>query len=320
MSRPSVTTLLVAVFTFPFVLICLLTPTAGWCFPGELACHWGMQAAFLSLPAVIVWRRQRVIAALLLVSMALGSWPVFVAAWEPRAPVVVDSPGLTSIRVTSANLNVYNEKNLRAPTVAAVLAQQPQIIALAEGVTSSDRAQFVLTTYPYQIWQPQLTRKWRDCVALISVFPIVHSVIHDLEEEPFIEATLMIDGRRLHVIAVHTQSPWNPANWRERDQQLGHIAIVVNELSQREPAPVLLMGDCNLSVASPAWSRFAAASGLLRVSQHEPSSWRSELGPFGITIDHILGRDLALGRQHAFTLPGSDHRGLSGTIGFLTPP
>ena len=34
----------------------------------------------------------------------------------------------------------------------------------------------------------------------------------------------------------------------------------------------------------------------------------------GARIDHIVGRDLALGPQTSFDIPGSDHRGLRGTI------
>lgn len=303
--------LLAAASALPAAL-CLLTPTAAWWFPGEVACHWGMHAGFALLPALIVWRERRVLSAGMLVLIILGCWPLLLTAWENRAPHPTASAA--TIRVASANLNVYNAKELRAPAIAAVLAQRPQIVALAEAVTSSDRPVVPMMDYPYQIWQPQLNRKWRDCVALLSVYPIIHSAIHDLDDDPFIEATLDVDGRHLHVIAVHTQSPWSPAHLGERDEQLRDIAALAADLVQRDPAPVLLMGDCNLSVASPVWRTFRQASGLLRVSQNEPSTWRSELGPLGITIDHILGRDLALGEQHAFAIPGSDHRGLSGTI------
>ena len=306
---------MLAVASAPAAAICLLTPTAAWWFPGELACHWGMHAAFGLIPVMIVWREQRAVAALLLSLMTIGCWPLLLAAWEPRAPL--PSSGQKQIRIASANLNVYNDKALRTSAVMSVLGQQPDIFALAETISSSDRFSIPLDVYPHQIWQPQLHRKWHDCVALISKFPIVHSVIHDLESEPYIEATLDVDGQRLHVMVVHTLSPWNPSNWRERDLQLKDIGALVTDLVQRDPAPVLLMGDWNLSVASPAWTTLRQTAGITRVSQHEPATWRSELGPFGITIDHLMTRGLALGHQQAFTIPGSDHRGLSGTFAFV---
>jgi len=299
----------------PAVILCGLTPTAAWWFPGELACHWGMHAAFALLPAVIVWRERRLASGMLITLMTLGCWPLLLAAWESRAPV--PQPDAPVIRIACANLNVYNTKEQRASSVQAVLAEQPDIFALAETISSSDRFVIPLDAYPHQIWQPQLHRKWRDCVALISKYPILRSVIHDLDSEPYIEATIDVNGHHLHVIAVHTQSPWNPSNWRERDLQLRDIGALIVDLTQRDPAPVLLMGDWNLSVASPAWRTLRATAGLLRVSAHEPATWRSELGPFGITIDHLMTRGLALGPQRAFTIPGSDHRGLSGTCAFI---
>ena len=306
------TSLLLAIASALPAAVCVLSPTASWWFAGEIACHWGMHAAFLLLPAVIVWRQQRGVAALLLSLVVIGCWPVLRAAWEPRAPLPTSAAHL--IRISTANLNVYCTKELRTPAVAAVLAQQPDIFVVVESVSSHDRALIPLDVYPQQIWQPQLRRKWHDCVALISKYPIVRSTIHDLDSEPYIEATLDIDGQPLHVIAVHTQSPWSPDNWQRRNTQLEDIGVLVNELVQREPAPVLLLGDWNLSVASPAWVALRNTARILRVAQPEPATWRSELGPLGITIDHLLGRGLALGPQQSFVIPGSDHRGLSGTL------
>ncbi len=308
------TFLLLAIASALPAAVCTLTPTASWWFAGEIACHWGMHAAFLLLPAVIVWRQKRAVAAALISLMAIGCWPLLRAAWEPRAPL--PDAGAPLIHIATANLNVYCAKELRTSAVTAVLAQQPDIFVILESVSSHDRPLISLDVYPQQIWQPQLRRKWHDCVALISKYPIVRSVIHDLDSEPYIEATLNINGRPLHVIAVHTQSPWSPDNWQRRNTQLDDIGVLVNELVQREPAPVLLLGDWNLSVASPAWVALRDTAQLQRVAQSEPATWRAELGPLGITIDHLLGRGLALGPQQAFAIPGSDHRGLSGTFEF----
>lgn len=41
-----------------------------------------------------------------------------------------------------------------------------------------------------------------------------------------------------------------------------------------------------------------------------PATWPAWLGPFGLAIDHVLVRDVALGRMRSVNLPGSDHRGV----------
>ena len=294
--------------SLPLAVLCLLAPTARWWFIGEMACNAGLHAAVLLLPAVIAWRRSPTVCGALLVLVLLGASPWLRAAWEDRAPRV--APAATAIPVACANLYLYNEPAERPAAVASILAGKPAIAVLAESITSSDRSQIPLLDYPYQIWQPQLRRKWRDCVVLLSKYPIVREVMHDLDTQPFIEATLDVDGKPLHVIAVHTMSPVTPDKRDERDRQLSDIADLIASLD----GPVLLMGDCNLSVASPAWRDLRARSGLRRAAQREPASWPSAFGGFGITIDHVLGRGLALGAQEAFTIPGSDHRGMRGTI------
>lgn len=303
---------LVLLASVPCIAICLLTPTARWWFTGATLANASLHAAILLLPAVVVWRARPRVSAGLLIAMLCGAAPWLIAAWQTRAPLPVAERPV--IQVASANLYLYNDKALRAPALAAVLAERPAIVVLAEAIASEDRAGVSPIDYPYQLWQQQPNRKWRDCVALLSRYPIVRSTPHDLEEQPFLEATLDIDGRPLHVIAVHTMSPVSATKLEQRNQQLHDIAEVIVDLTQREPAPVLLMGDCNLAVGTPAWRDLAARSQLKRVAQAEPATWPDWLGPVAITIDHILGRDLALGPQRAFIIPGSDHRGLRGSI------
>ncbi len=300
--------------TAPLAVACLLSTTARWWFAGEMAGDLSLHAAILLLPALIVWRRSVIVSALLLGAFVVGLLPSWRAAWEERAPAPAsEQPAIT---VACANLYLYNDRAVRPQAVAAVLAEQPQLVVLAESISSIDRAGVPLLEYPYQIWQPQLGRKWQDCVVLLSKLPITASTIHDIETQPFISATVDANGHPLHVIAVHTISPVSPARLVERNAQFERLSEHVSRLAQ-DGAPVLLLGDCNLTVASPVWRDLRDASGLRRAIGPEPASWHALLGPSGITIDHILGRGLALGPQTAFTIPGSDHRGLRGTIAWL---
>lgn len=299
---------LLLILSLPLVVLCLLAPTAGWWFPGELAASAALHAAFLLIPALIVWRRSTWIGGGLLLATLCGAMPSFLAAWEPRAPVATAAD--TAITVACANTYLYNKREVRPAAIAAALEGTPDIVVLAESIASVDRPLVSLQTYPYQLWQPQLRRKWRDCVVLLSRFPITSSTVHDADTQPFLEAELDVAGKPLHIIAVHAMSPVNPAKLIERNAQLTDIGTLTASLEGR----VLLMGDCNLTVASPAWRTLRDRSGLRRAAQHEPASWPDFFGPLGITIDHIVGRDLALGPQTSFDIPGSDHRGLRGTI------
>ena len=299
---------LLLILSLPLVALCLLAPTAGWWFPGEMAASAALHAAILLLPALIVWRRSAWIGGGLLLVALCGALPSLLAAWEPRAAVAAVSG--TTISVACANTYLYNEREVRPAAIAAALSGTPDIVVLAESIASVDRPLISLQTYPYQLWQPQLRRKWRDCVVLLSRYPITSSTIHDADTQPFLQAELDVAGKPLHVIAVHVISPVSRAKLDERNAQLTNIGTLVASLN----GPVLLLGDCNLTVASPAWRTLRERSGLRRAAQPEPATWPDFFGPFGITIDHIIGRDLTLGTQTSFDIPGSDHRGLRGAV------
>jgi endonuclease/exonuclease/phosphatase (EEP) superfamily protein YafD len=62
------------------------------------------------------------------------------------------------------------------------------------------------------------------------------------------------------------------------------------------------------------WRSFTAHTGLRRAPGPAPATWPAALGPCGIAIDHVLVRGAALSPVTAFTVPGSDHRGLRATV------
>ncbi len=305
--------LLLLLTSLPLALLCLLAVTSRWWFPGEIGANCSLHAALMLLPAVIVWRRSSTVAGGLLLCMLLGLSPWFRSAWEQRA--TLPSAEAPQIRVASANLYLYNHE--RTAAVASVMAQEADIVVMVESISSEDRAHVPVDRYPNQIWQPQPDRKWRDCVVLLSAYPIIWQQSYDLEVQPYLAATLDVKGRPLHVIAVHTVSPESPERTVERNDQLQRISQTIRQLQAANPAPVLLMGDWNLTVGSAAWHDLHQNGGVLRAAQREPSSWPWFLGPLGITIDHIMGRGLALGPQHAYIIRGSDHRGMSGSLQFL---
>ena len=288
------------------VLVTLLAP---WWWKAELASHWAPHVIVMTLlAAAVLSRRCPAWAGVLLVVAVVGIMARLPGGWRPRAPMAE-----VGIPVAHGNLFLYNDKQRRPEAVAAVLAGDPEIVSLVESVASEDRPRIDLTRYPYQVWQPQPRRKWRDSVALLSQHPIRAHTVHDAEGQPFLAATLEVHGRPLHVLVVHTASPANFLMWKHRAEQLQHVGAVVEALVAQVPAPVLALGDFNCTPRSPLWTPLTTA-GLL-TSGSTPPTWG---GWLGIPIDHVLGRDLAIGQVAAFSIPGSDHRGLRGVVAW--PP
>jgi endonuclease/exonuclease/phosphatase (EEP) superfamily protein YafD len=279
-----------------------LALTAPW-WPGEVCCHWTLHAVVLLLPALLTFGRRPALGAMLLLLIALGCARWIVAALEPRAA----EPTAPSFdyRVVGANVAAWNPS--RTSAIAKAQDEDAALLGLFEVEPVDEENARADARWPHQLWEQHPTG-----IGLLSKFPIVSSGVHNRAVNPLIEAIVDLDGRRVRVIAVHTTSPTSPARERERDRELALIARLVRQ----DALPALALGDYNLSVGDPEWASFRSASELLRPAAHEPGTWPSPLGPFGIGIDHVLVRGLAIGGERAIWLTGSDHRGLAADIAF----
>jgi endonuclease/exonuclease/phosphatase (EEP) superfamily protein YafD len=276
--------------------------TAPWLWAGEVAVHWSSHATLGLLPALAAcWRRPRLASALLALAL-VGALPALRAMREPR----LAAPAASASTLGVAFVNVYDFNRERPAALAAVAALDAEVVGLAE-VSAKDQPRFVGTRWPFQHWEdrdPVLS------VALLSTLPIASATLHDLDEAGVLEARLALgDGRSLRVLVAHLFSPKNGTALHRRSGQLRALAALI----AADPGPALLLGDLNVSPASPAWRAFIAPAGLARAPGVAPATWPAVLGPCGIGIDHLLCRGLALDGLRAFALPGSDHRGVRAT-------
>jgi endonuclease/exonuclease/phosphatase (EEP) superfamily protein YafD len=280
----------------PAAGILLSTTAPSW--PGQLCSHWTIHGAVALLPAVLVFGRRTIPAITLLLLIALACLPWIAAALEPRAPAA-DGRGLV---VASANVAAWNY--WRADAVTRAGRDDPDLLCLVEIRPDDQRRLAGDPRWPHQEWDTR-----NSGLALLSRVPFLESRTRFEGGYPMIEAQIELGGRRIRIIAVHTDSPTTPSRQRVRGIQLGLIA---REL-QQDDLPALVLGDFNLTVGDPEWQRLRAA-GLQRPPGHEPATWPSPLGPFGIGIDHLLTRGLAQDPVRAMWLLGSDHRGLIGRV------
>lgn len=300
----------VLVLGFGPAAILALSLFASWWWIGELAVHWLGHALVLTMiaAALVARAHPRWAGGLMMLAVLAGlaGWP---AATRPRLPT--EGSG-ASLRVAHGNLYLYNDRAIRPAAVAQVLAEDPDIATLVEAIASEDRAACDLRRWPHQLWQPQPGRKWRDSIVLLSKFPILSHQAHDADGQPYLSATLDVHGQHLHVLVVHTESPGTAQQSEDRIAQLQRIAATAQALVAADPAPLIALGDFNCTPRSPAWDPLTKAGLWGPVAQ--PATWERHLGPLGIAIDHLLGRDLAMRPPTAFAIPGSDHRGLRTTI------
>jgi endonuclease/exonuclease/phosphatase (EEP) superfamily protein YafD len=292
------------------LLACSLGPMAciisgqlsSWLWVGELASHWTLHAVICLLPVIIVFRRDPWWGRLFIILLLVGSWPWMRTAFAPRAVQV--NPGST-LTIATANISVSNRQ--REEMYATLLALPVDILILHE-VTSSDQSIFQASqTWPHQTWK---INNGPFSMALLSKQRHVNSAFHSINGIPLLEA--LLDGGEvpLLIYAVHPPAPTDPDFTKQRNQ---YLAMLAQQLRDRAE-PVLVAGDWNVTPGSHMWNLIINFSQVQPAPGARPATWPAALGPVGIPIDHILGRQVGLAPLQAFTIPGSDHRGLMTTV------
>ena len=288
----------------------MLAQLSEWTWYGELCVHWTLHGAVALLPAMVVFRRDTRWGRLLFVLLVLAVLPWVQSSWAPRA--VLHGTPIAQATIATANVQFYNGD--RTATQAVIAGLDVDLLALQEVTRSDEQDLRPNSLWPFQVWSGRgdFTR-----VALLSRKRIVTHRTHTFDGVTVIEALVDLGESPLRVFVIHPSSPSDPELTKRRNR---HLALLAYELDiEHHPEPVVVLGDFNLTSGAPMWRTFTGHTGLRRAPGMSPATWPSVLGPFGITIDHILARGAALGEVTAFPIPGSDHRGVMGSV-FIAAP
>jgi endonuclease/exonuclease/phosphatase (EEP) superfamily protein YafD len=286
----------------------ILAQISGWTWYGELASHWTLHGAIVLLPVMVVFRRNLLIGRFLMLFMLIAVFPWVLTAWSARAEL--NGKSIAQVTVATANVQFFNDD--RAATQAMLAAMDVEILALEEVTTTDETVLQQHARWPFQVWT---SKKDITKVALLSSKRIVTHRLHDFDGAAVIEALIDLGESPLRVFVIHPAAPMSPELTKRRDRQL---AMLARQL-QDHPEPVIVLGDFNLTPGTQMWRTFTGYTKLLRAPGPEPATWPAVLGPFGITIDHVLARGAAISELTAFEIPGSDHRGLKAMVSIGVP-
>lgn len=263
-----------------------LAPTGWWI--ACLAMHWAPQLALLAMPFWCWQGRAWKVGLGMLLLIAAALWPTVLATFAVQAP----APSGT-ITVTTANL--YYHSTHHAEAIARL---DGGLVALIETRAEDHALVMADPRWPHQHWQRPRNIAG---MALLSAFPMQAKNL-ELGRCYGIDARIAMPWGTQRVIVLHAWSPIGSARCAGNHRQLAELA----GLAETEPGTLLVMGDLN---ATPGTAGMALlrATGLRPPHGGEVRTWPSQLGHFGIAIDHVLARGLALGDATAIDLPGSDH-------------
>lgn len=215
-----------------------------------------------------------------------------------------DANGVVGLRI--AQMNVLKANSRYADVVGAALATGADVISIQEvgpGLEPLLRTQLA-SAYPHM---RILARADNYGIALLSKTPFLEARFVELEGVPMVDAVIASTSKRVRVVSVHTTSPGNTMQFRERNAQL----IALEKLLGASPLPTVLVGDLNTVPWDSAFGRLCRAAGLHGNHKGIRATWPSFMGLALIPLDHVLVTPhmevLGLTR---FTIPGSDHCGL----------
>jgi len=271
----------------------------GW--PFELFVHFRVQTGVAAglLAAVLLLRRRPVPAALGAALAAIQLWPAALPAHVFPGACTGDQ-----ITVVTVNLSYRNPDPqllidwLTSNSVDLVLLQEltPAWVAALERLPGYPHRRLLVRTDPYG-------------VGVLSRWPTDGLVALDLAADglPSLVGPLQVGRKRLMLGVVHTHWPLLPGLMSRRDKAVSRVAQEV----RRHPGPWIVGGDFNLTPYSPVFRRLLEESGLqeTRSGGTWAPSWRADLWPLAIRIDHVLvTRELCAEPSEVGPEIGSDHR------------
>lgn len=268
-------------------------------------------AVFCAAVMLRRWLASVALAALL----AANALPLAISK-VPAAPSADAADPRPNLRIVSANLLYDNVTPSRFGDVLAGLA--PDIVITQEARFGWPDVLRALPGFPYMAGPEVL---WWGSNIVLSRYPTRAQLVADMPESggPLgggkalrVEVDMPRYERPLVIYAIHAPTPRTFAGWQARNRYLDALAEKI--AAEPEGTPVVLAGDWNTPVWSPAYQRTLFLSGL---EATERSAWPSPTRifaslagvDFGTPIDHVaVSRGIAVAGFATGPDFGSDHR------------
>jgi endonuclease/exonuclease/phosphatase (EEP) superfamily protein YafD len=202
-----------------------------------------------------------------------------------RAPARASTDSAPSAPLRLAAINVWYRNHQFQRAIDFIQRERPDFVLLAEITAAWEQALAPLNAaYAHRY----TTRGRRGTgLLLLSRWPMQTEVLAGYSDvEPAVSATLLVNGRSLQLLSVHTSWPLGRASAALRDRQLA----LIGEFARSHAAPLIVLGDLNVSPFSPHFQALLSDSNLKSAAQGfgwQPT-WPTFLPPAGIQIDHAL--------------------------------
>ncbi len=267
----------------------------------ELFSHFRLQYLAVSLLLLIVFGalRDPIYGAVLMVAVVLNA--SYVVPWYlGNAP----PEGSDTLKLIQVNILSRNEQHGRL--LEFIEAEQPDLVFLQEVSPEwLGSIEALREDYPFSYTQP---RHDSFGIALFSRLPLdsISHVDSPPLDYPTIVATLTVNGTLLTLINTHPTIPLTKEGFEARNEQLQSVVEIANAAA----GAVILSGDFNATMWTPAYRRLRESTGLRNASRGAGilPTWPTFM-PFAmIPIDHALvSDDIDVVNIEVGARVGSDH-------------
>jgi len=296
------------------VAIALISTRYGWPIYLELLSHFQLQyfvGGAIGL-AIVAWTRRRLPLLLGLLCVAtLGSQ---IVPWY-LPPKFLGGASGGNFRIFIANINTQNQQYAE---VLALAQQENPDLALFMEVDEIwvDQLNALLPELPYSSGQ---ANPFNLGIILYSRYPLQNTQLTFLGEDstPSLTGQVEVNDQSIGVVGTHPRPPVRPDIFHSRNRQLD----LVGQYVQAQTAPLIVIGDLNITMWSPYYKRLMRNTGLRNARDgfgllpSWPTSSTYQRIPdwapllFSIPIDHcLLSPDLTVADVRVGPNIGSDHR------------
>jgi endonuclease/exonuclease/phosphatase (EEP) superfamily protein YafD len=222
-------------------------------------------------------------------------------------PAVQPNAGPDRLRVMSFNVLATNERFEDA--ILEIRKHDPDVVAVLEYANRwHDAFDAINESHPFQIREP----RWHGYgIAIFSKRPIENPQTVQLTEKvmdnPSVNGTIKIGGRKLRIVAMHVMSPVNRMRLDLRNRQFAEIAKTI----QSQDVPTILLGDLNCAPSSIFFQELLDEAGVRdsRLGFGFQASWPTWATVLSIPIDHVLvSNEVHVHDRFLGDGGGSDHR------------
>lgn len=250
----------------------------------ELMTHFKLQYLLVSVVCFFFMLINRKYGWLVICVLCIGANAAVIIPWYLNPVDEVGAHPDSSLKIILSNVNVENRDY--AGALILVERERPDIIILQE-VNSGwmDGLAELRRHYPYII------SKLRDDnfgIAMFSRVPWKKAETMSLgkADVPSVIADMKVNGKMIRLMASHPMPPVSKDLFDLRNDQIEEIGDFI----VKQPVPVILAGDLNMTVWSSYYKKLISKAGLKNARQGFGllPTWPTMLPAMMIPLDHFL--------------------------------